>query len=67
MLQNELPRFEILSPESMATLDRGWRRIVSEIGVEFLSEEAHELFRQAGQRVEENIVYFDPEFLLEQL
>ena len=47
----------------MAVLDRGWRRIVSEIGVEFLLPEAVELLRGAGQIVEgENRVRFDPEF-----
>src|SRR5690242_20994298 len=51
----------------MATLDGGWRRIVSEIGVEFLSERALELFRQAGQKVEDQCVIFDPDFILEQV
>ena len=32
MFVNRMPRYEILSEDSMATLDRGWRRIVSEIG-----------------------------------
>ena len=35
MFVNRMPRYEILSEESMAVLDRGWRRIVSELGVEF--------------------------------
>ena len=49
-------------------LDRGWRRIVSELGVEFLLPEAVELFRAAGQKVEgENLVKLDPEFVLEQV
>jgi trimethylamine---corrinoid protein Co-methyltransferase len=52
----------------MATLDKGWRRIVSELGVEFLLPEAVEYFRAAGQTVEgENLVKFDPEFILEQV
>ncbi len=66
MFVNRMPRYEILSADSMATLDRGWRRIVSEIGVEFMKPEALDLFRQAGQKVEENNVFFDPDFLLEQ-
>ncbi|WP_268249305.1 trimethylamine methyltransferase family protein [Planobispora rosea] len=64
---NQMPRYEILSADAMATLDRGWRRIVSEIGVEFMSPRALELFRKAGMKVEENNVLFDPEFLLEQV
>jgi trimethylamine--corrinoid protein Co-methyltransferase len=65
---NSMPRYEILSEDAMAVLDRGWRRIVSEIGIEFLLPEAVELFRAAGQIVEdENRVRFDPEFILEQV
>jgi trimethylamine---corrinoid protein Co-methyltransferase len=65
---NSMPRYEILSEDAMATLDKGWRRIVSELGVEFLLPEAVEYFRAAGQTVEgENLVKFDPEFILEQV
>ena len=67
MFRNTMPRYEILSADAMETLDGGWKRIVSEIGVEFLSDRALELFRQAGQKVEENCVTFDPEFVLEQV
>ncbi|MFV0459413.1 MAG: trimethylamine methyltransferase family protein [Actinomycetales bacterium] len=66
MFQNTMPRYEILSQDAMAKLDAGWRRLVSEIGVEFMSDRALDLFRAAGQRVEENTVFFDPEFLLAQ-
>jgi trimethylamine--corrinoid protein Co-methyltransferase len=67
MFVNRMPRYEILSADAVEVLDRGWRRIVSEIGVEFMSPRATELFRAAGQRVEDNNVRFDPEFLLEQV
>jgi len=67
MFRNQMPRYEVLSADAMAALDRGWRRLVSEIGVEFMSERALDLFRQAGQKVEDNKVFFDPEFVLEQL
>ncbi|MEI7777861.1 MAG: trimethylamine methyltransferase family protein [Actinomycetes bacterium] len=67
MFVNKMPRYDILSADAMATLDRGWRRIVSEIGIEFLSDEALDLFRAAGQRVEDNNVFFDPEFVLAQV
>src|SRR6476659_7783890 len=68
MFVNDMRRYEILSEDAMETLDRGWRRIVSELGVEFLLPEAVELFRAAGQKVEgENKVIFDPEFILEQV
>lgn len=67
MFRNEMPRYEVLSEEAMATLDRGWRRLMTEIGVEFMDDRALELFRRAGQRVEGNTVFLDPDFVLEQV
>ena len=68
MFKNEMPRYEILSEDAMATLDRGWRRIVSELGIEFVLPEAVDVLRDAGQIVEdENRVRFDPEWILEQV
>jgi len=64
---NKMPRYEILSEDAMETLDRGWRRIVSELGIEFLLEESLEEFRKAGQQVDGNNVKLDPEFILEQV
>ncbi|GGL31043.1 trimethylamine methyltransferase family protein [Phycicoccus endophyticus] len=64
---NRMPRYEILSPDAMALLDAGWRRLVTEIGVEFMSERATALFAAAGQRVEGHTVFLDPEFVLEQV
>jgi trimethylamine--corrinoid protein Co-methyltransferase len=64
---NKMPRYEILSEDAMETLDRGWRRIVTELGVEFLLDEALDEFRKAGQKVEGNNVKLDPEFVLEQV
>ena len=67
MFVNKMPRYEILSDDAMSVLDAGWRRIVSEIGVEFMKPEAIELFRAAGQTVEDNNVKFDPDWVLEQV
>ena len=67
MFVNAMPRYEILSQDALATLDKGWRRIVSEIGIEFMKPEALELFAAAGQKVEGNNVFLDPEFVLEQV
>ena len=68
MFVNTMPRYEILSEDAMETLDRGWRRIVTELGIEFLLPEAVELFRAAGQTVEgDNLVKLDPDFVLEQV
>ena len=62
-----MPRYEILSEESMATLTLGWKRIVSEIGIEFMSPWAIDLLRENGQTVEGDNVKFDPEWILKQV
>jgi len=67
MFVNRMPRYEILSEEAMATLDRGWRRIVSEIGVEFILPEAVEVFAAAGQKTQDATVWLDPDFVMEQV
>jgi trimethylamine--corrinoid protein Co-methyltransferase len=67
MFVNTMPRYEILSPDAIALLDKGWRRLVSEVGVQFATEEARELFRKAGQDVDGETVHLDPDFVLEQV
>src|ERR1700684_3370919 len=67
MFVNKMPRYEILSADSIAVLDRGWRRIVSEIGIQFAKPEAVELFAKAGQRGGGDVVKLDPDFVLEQV
>jgi trimethylamine---corrinoid protein Co-methyltransferase len=67
VLINEMPRYEILDEAGLAELERGWRRIVSELGIEFLYPEALEYFEQAGQQVEGELVKFDPDWILEQV
>jgi trimethylamine--corrinoid protein Co-methyltransferase len=67
VFRNTMPRYEVLSEEAMATLDRGWRRLMTEIGVEFMDARALELFRKAGQRVDGDTVFLDPDFVLEQV
>ena len=67
MFRNRMPRYEILSPDAVAVLNKGWRRIVTEIGIQFAKPEAVELFRKAGQTVDGDVVKLDPEFVLEQV
>ncbi len=67
MFTNKMARYELLSPDAIEVLDRGWKRIVSEIGVQFVKPEAVELFAAAGQRVDGQTVFFDPEFVLAQV
>ncbi len=67
MLINELPRYEILDEASLQELERGWRRIVSELGIDFLHDEAIEVLAAAGQKVEGQLVKLDPDWILEQV
>src|SRR3954462_1653255 len=66
-----MPRYEILDESSMQELERGGRRIVSELGIEFGTSEPHEesiaLLEAAGQKVEGQLVKFDPDWILEQV
>ena len=67
MFENKLPRYEILSEDAMASLETAWRRLMSEVGVEFMHDDALKLFADAGQKVEGNTVFLDPEWVLEQV
>jgi len=67
VLINDMPRYEILDEFALSELERGWKRIVSELGIEFLHPEALEYFAQAGQKVEGELVKFDPDWILEQV
>lgn len=67
MFRNSMPRYEILSQDALATLDKGWRRIVTEIGVQFAKPEAVELLKSHGQKVDGETVFLDPDFILEQV
>ncbi|MGD0595260.1 MAG: trimethylamine methyltransferase family protein [Acidimicrobiales bacterium] len=67
MFLNRMPRYEILSEDAIGVLDKGWRRIVSEIGVQFAKPEAVELFAAAGQKTDGEVVYLDPDFVLAQV
>jgi trimethylamine--corrinoid protein Co-methyltransferase len=62
-----MPRFEILDPDAVAVLERGWKRILTDVGVSFDHPEAIALLRGAGQRVEDDVAFLDPDFVLEQV
>jgi trimethylamine---corrinoid protein Co-methyltransferase len=60
-----MARYEVLSEDAMATIERGWRRLLQDIGIAFHHPEALRLFRAAGQTVEGDVVKLDPDFVLE--
>jgi trimethylamine---corrinoid protein Co-methyltransferase len=64
---NRIAPVEVLSEEALDVLDRGWRRLVREVGVQFLHPGALAILERAGQRVEGETVYFDPDFVAEQV
>jgi trimethylamine--corrinoid protein Co-methyltransferase len=63
MFRNLMPRFEPLSEEALAVIEAGVDRLAAEVGVQFDHPRALELFREAGQSVDESCVRFDPGFL----
>jgi trimethylamine---corrinoid protein Co-methyltransferase len=61
---NRMPRFEPLSGDGLATIEAGVERLAAEVGVRFDHPAALELFRQAGQTVDDDgVVRFDRGFL----
>src|SRR2546422_8823612 len=66
MFVNRMPRFEVLDADSLDVLDRGWRRILTEIGIDFGLPGRVEGVRAAGQAVDGTVVRLDPEVGLEQ-
>ena len=67
MFVNRIPPVEVLSEEALAILDGGWRRIVRDVGVQFLHPKALTILARAGQRIEGETVYFDPDFVAERV
>jgi trimethylamine--corrinoid protein Co-methyltransferase len=63
MFVNRMPRYEVLDEAALDTIERGWERIASEVGIRFDHPRALELFGEAGQTVEDDTVRFDPGFL----
>lgn len=66
MFVNRMPRYEVLSADALDTLEHGWERLATEVGVQFDHPRALELFRAAGQTVEGDVVRFEPGFLRSQ-
>ena len=65
---NRMPRYDVLSEEAMATLEGGWRRLVSRDRDPVRLPQAHSgSVRRARTSCDEGVVRFDPDFLLEQV
>lgn len=65
MLEHRFPYLEPVTPDGLETIERGWMRLVSEIGIRFDHPEALRVLADHGQRVDGDIVHFDPAWVLE--
>jgi glycine betaine---corrinoid protein Co-methyltransferase len=62
-----LPKLDVLSTEQVEAIHEHSMKILEEVGLDFLYEPALEVFKANGQRVEGDRVYFDREFIEEQI
>ena len=65
MFEYRYPYLEPVTPDGLDTLERGWQRLVSELGIRFDHPEALRVLVEHGQRVDGDIAYLDPEWVLE--
>ena len=65
-VNNDRPT-EPLDEEGVQAIHRGALRILSDIGIEFLNDEAIGYLREAGCKVEGPTVFFDPDFVTEMI
>ncbi len=58
---------EPLGPEGVEAIHQGAMRILKDIGIRFLNDEALAIFRKAGVKVEGQTVYMDEDFVTEMI
>ncbi|HYS29023.1 MAG TPA: trimethylamine methyltransferase family protein [Candidatus Limnocylindria bacterium] len=66
MWKNTLKRYEILSDDDVRRIHEHAMLILSEIGVDFLHPKALHLLNEAGMKVEDRRVRFDPAWVMAQ-
>ncbi|MEO9684140.1 trimethylamine methyltransferase family protein, partial [Tateyamaria sp.] len=59
------PPVEPLRPEGVEAIHDGAMRILEEIGIQFLNNEALGILREAGCRVDGDMVFMDRDFVME--
>jgi len=64
---NHDPPIEPLLEEGVLTIHNGAMNILEDIGIEFLNEEAREIFAQAGCRINDTNVKMDREWVMEMI
>ena len=65
--QNHDRPTEPMGPEGVLAIHNGAMRILRDIGIRFLNDEALGIFRQAGCKVDGNTVFMDEDFVMEML
>ena len=61
----EIPVYQLLDEEGVELIHRESMHILSEVGIDFYLEEAREILKEHGARVEDQTVYFDPDQVME--
>jgi len=61
------PLFRVLTDDDVQQIHETVLKVVSQVGVEFLHEEAHDAFREAGASVDGNRVCIPPDIFMEVL
>jgi trimethylamine--corrinoid protein Co-methyltransferase len=67
MFRNHYPRYEPFSEDALDVIERGWKRLVADIGVRFDHPEALRILTDAGQTVRDGVVHFDPDWVLDRV
>lgn len=62
-----VPKFDILTNEEVLKIHNNTLKILEEVGVEFAYEPALKVFSDFGQRIEGQRVFFNPDFVVEQV
>lgn len=67
MLRVARPPVDVITAADIAAIDAAWRTLLAEVGVRFESAAARAVFQEHGQRVEDDIVLFDPDWVAAQV
>ncbi|HED24516.1 MAG TPA: trimethylamine--corrinoid methyltransferase, partial [Firmicutes bacterium] len=67
MILRELKPMDYLEPEELEKIHQAVLTILEKVGVEFHSQEARDILKKAGAKVEGEKVYFPPKLVMEQV
>ena len=62
---NEMPIYELLDEEGVHKIDQASMQVLQEIGMAFYDQDARDLMRSKGAKVEGELVYFDADLVRE--